>query len=226
MIATGISATAYPNLPSTEGCLVQGSLPVWLVTLIIGRDVVLLSGAFAHRFRTLGWQWPGAAEFFRVASSPPPPQQASSATDTRQSPGNTKGHGPEISISRDKGHGEGQSTAHQSQATDSIPDSISSISSVGSLSHGKVDQQEAAGMQTDDRGAVSEKSPPAVFVQPLYISKVNTCFQLLLIGGCLTSSWYAWPPQEALFALGVVTGGTTLASCGAYVRAYLNGTIK
>lgn len=217
------------NLPSTEGGLVQGSLPLWLVTLIIGRDVVLLSGAFAHRFRTLGWQWPGAAEFFRVASSPPPrqaPSASNSATDTHQSPGNTTGHGAETNSISGKGSREGQTTAHQSHAIDSIPDSISSISSVGSLRHGKVDQQEAAGMQTDDRGAVSKKSPPAVFVQPLYISKVNTCFQLLLIGGCLTSSWYAWPPQEALFALGVVTGGTTLASCGAYVRAYLNRTIK
>ncbi|KAL0042941.1 hypothetical protein WJX79_004562 [Trebouxia sp. C0005] len=30
----------------------QGSLPLWLVSVIIGRDVVLLSGAFIHRFRT------------------------------------------------------------------------------------------------------------------------------------------------------------------------------
>ncbi|KAL0048630.1 hypothetical protein WJX82_007318 [Trebouxia sp. C0006] len=117
----------------------QGSLPLWLVSVIIGRDVVLLSGAFVHRFKMVGWRWPGAAEFFRVASSSPSAQPSTAS--------NTTGH-----------------------------------------------------MQTD---SVSTSE-----------------------GSTETSSSYAENHEEALAALGVATGGTTLASCGAYARAYLSGTIK
>lgn len=189
----------------------QGSLPGPLVALIIGRDVVLLSGAFVHRFRSVGWRWPGFSEFFRVSpatsSSPPagtqpatPDQPASSAG--REHPGNTSAE-------------DTQDARHASKVPDTAP-----VNSAGALQRGLNESQTE--QAAEGKGSI----PPAVFVQPLYISKVNTCFQLLLVGGCLSSSWYAWPPQEAILVLGVMTGGLTLASCAAYVRVFIKGSVK
>ena len=50
----------------------SGALPLPLVGVIVGRDVLLVGGAFILRAESLGWQWPGAREFFRVVpvSSP------------------------------------------------------------------------------------------------------------------------------------------------------------
>lgn len=64
---------------------------------------------------------------------------------------------------------------------------------------------------------------PAAFVQPLYISKVNTVFQLCLIAGCIGNSWYGWPPEDMLWVLGGITGVTTLGSFAAYIRVYRQG---
>ena len=47
----------------------QGSLYTPLAALVIGRDVFLVTGAFALRFRSLGWKWPGWQEFFRTTES-------------------------------------------------------------------------------------------------------------------------------------------------------------
>jgi len=33
----------------------------------VGRDVVLVGGAFLLRAQSLGWKWPGARNFFRIA---------------------------------------------------------------------------------------------------------------------------------------------------------------
>ncbi|DBB04287.1 TPA: hypothetical protein ACH3X1_012784 [Trebouxia sp. C0004] len=207
----------------------QGALPLWLVSVIIGRDVVLLSGAVVHRFKTVGWRWPGAAEFFRITSISPSAQPSTARTGHMQSDSVNTSEGCTETSSSYAGNHEvaGSSKAYNhSKGSHGIDDIISSISSVGSLQHDRGNDQLKANVPDAGRASTSGTAPPAVFVQPLYISKVNTCFQLLLVGGCLTSSWYAWPPQEALTALGVATGGTTLASCGAYARAYMNGTIK
>ena len=47
----------------------QGTLPLPLVALILGRDVLLVAGSFAVRARALGWRWPGAKEFFRLGGT-------------------------------------------------------------------------------------------------------------------------------------------------------------
>ncbi len=47
----------------------QGTLPLPLVALILGRDVLLIAGSFAVRARALGWRWPGAKEFFRLGGT-------------------------------------------------------------------------------------------------------------------------------------------------------------
>lgn len=210
----------------------QGSLPLWLVSVIIGRDVILLSGAFVHRFKTVGWRWPGAAEFFRVSSSSSSAQSSTASNRTGHMQHSDSVNTSEGSTETSSNYAETHEVAGGSKAYDNnkgshgIDDSISSINSVGSLRHNTSNEHFETNIPEAGRASASGKAPPAVFVQPLYISKVNTCFQLLLVSGCLTSSWYAWPPQEALAAMGVATGGTTLASCGAYARAYLSGTIK
>ena len=58
----------------------------------------------------------------------------------------------------------------------------------------------------------------APFVTPLYISKVNTVFQLSLVGASITSSWYGWPSDDALIALGSLTAILTCASGYQYYR--------
>lgn len=44
----------------------NGALPLPLVGVIVGRDVVLVGGAFWARAVALKWRWPGVKEFFRI----------------------------------------------------------------------------------------------------------------------------------------------------------------
>lgn len=44
----------------------HGAMPSPVVAVILGRDAVLVAGAFGARAHALGWRWPGAAEFFRL----------------------------------------------------------------------------------------------------------------------------------------------------------------
>lgn len=218
-----------------SAALLQGSLPLWLVALIIGRDVALLGGAVVHRFQKVGWRWPGASEFFRVSSSPSSlqsqmrPSEHSATPSTAQRVHSTSQHANTSSTNtgRSDGHGD-KSQSTDDKADQSVDASIAVISHIGSSNsqqqHSQQEQESSGQQQEAALGVQSVQ--PAAFVQPLYISKVNTCFQLLLVGGCLTSSWYAWPPQEVLFSFGVITGGTTLASTAAYARAYMQGKIK
>lgn len=71
---------------------------------------------------------------------------------------------------------------------------------------------------SSEKGGIA--SQPAAFVQPLYISKVNTVAQIMLIGGCITSTSLGWPPYEAVLGLGGLTGILTLASGFAYLRKH------
>ena len=158
----------------------QGALPGWLAGLILGRDALLVAGAFVHRYRTLGWRARGWAEFFRI------------------SPAHTGDPGP----------GPAPGGAPQAQ-----------VSPEGTQNAGDPAAGVAAG------AGLGFVAPPAPFVRPLLVSKANTVLQLGLVAGCVARSWYGWPPEPALWALGAATGATTVASCAAYVRAYLNGTL-
>jgi phosphatidylglycerophosphate synthase len=62
-------------------------------------------------------------------------------------------------------------------------------------------------------------------VQPLYISKVNTVFQLGLVGTCMLDSWLGWPGQGAVWAGSALTAVTTLWSSWAYLQAYKRGSL-
>lgn len=122
----------------------SGALPLYLFNLIVGRDVLLISGACIARGQTLGWRWPGVTTFFNIS---------------------------------------GEATA---------PD-----------------------------------KPAAPKVEPLYISKVNTVFQLTLISSCLTDAWIGWPgPEITLGILGPTTAMTTIWSFVAYIYAYKTGRIS
>ena len=199
-----------------------------LVGLIIGRDFILLTGAFVHRFRAVGWRWPGVAEFFRLSASASPltsvdissvPKSQEPTRGTHASKQRNSSSNKDLTA-RDAD--QNQQQKHQA----SVDEHISGIGLIGSLKRKPTDEQQEASQKSGREGVDSNQTQPAAFVQPLYISKVNTCLQLLLVGGCLTNAWYAWPSEAALLALGIATGGTTLASCGAYIRVYLKEGAK
>ena len=72
----------------------------------------------------------------------------------------------------------------------------------------------------------ARRPPAAAIVKPLYISKVNTCLQFVLIGSCLTHPWLDVPSAEIVSALGMLTASTTVVSGAAYVRSYLKGNFQ
>lgn len=68
--------------------------------------------------------------------------------------------------------------------------------------------------------ASAAAAPPALpRLQPLYISKVNTVFQLGLAGACMLDAWLGAPgwSGQLVTAATWLTAGTTAASCAAYV---------
>lgn len=81
----------------------------------------------------------------------------------------------------------------------------------------------AAPQPASDEPAAAHRPPAAAFVKPLYISKVNTCLQFVLIGSCLTHPWLDVPSAEMVSALGILTASTTVVSGAAYVRSYFKG---
>ncbi|KAL4433869.1 hypothetical protein ABPG75_000310 [Micractinium tetrahymenae] len=166
----------------------SGVLPGPVVGIIVGRDVLLVTGAFAARAKSLGWRWPGAAEFFRVGSS-----------------------------------GAGGALGALPAAGDESSSSSSSGSSSGREAGGEGHAGSSGGRGGGSGG--SSPAPAAPLVQPLYISKVNTVFQLGLVGTCILHSWLGWPGEGALWAASALTAGTTVWSCAAYFRAYRKGRV-
>lgn len=72
------------------GCVVGalgygGALPGPLVAVILARDGFLIAGAFVVRAKSLQWQWPGSAEFFRISSVNLPDHLQKSAEDKGKS---------------------------------------------------------------------------------------------------------------------------------------------
>ncbi len=150
--------------------LIQGVLPGPVVGIIVGRDALLVTGAFAARAKSLGWRWPGAAEFFRVGSAAAPSGLAAPM------PAGGPGGGSD-------------------------------------------------GAGSDGGAGGSSLAPAAPLVQPLYISKVNTVFQLGLVGTCILHSWLGWPGEGPVWAASALTAGTTVWSCAAYFQAYRQGRV-
>ncbi|CAL8472090.1 g11632 [Coccomyxa elongata] len=79
----------------TVGALAQqGSLPVALASIIIGRDVLLVTGAFVDRARKVGWKRVDWAEFFRLS-----PSQLSSEADAAQAGAENSRSAQEMALS-------------------------------------------------------------------------------------------------------------------------------
>ena len=75
--------------------------------------------------------------------------------------------------------------------------------------------QEAGGAAVGVQGASA--------VTPLYISKLNTVFQLMAVAGFLLHAQTGWPPLAVLDVAAAVTTGTTVMSGAAYVQAFRKG---
>ena len=67
------------------------------------------------------------------------------------------------------------------------------------------------------------QAPAAPGVKPIFISKLNTVFQIGLVAGAISSAGLGWPPREAVDGLGYLTAATTVASGAIYVRLYTKG---
>lgn len=159
-------------------------MPPAVVGVIVGRDVILVAGAFVARAKSLGWRWPGLGEFFRVG---PPPAAASDAAGAAGTAEAAEG------------------------AAQQPPAAAAAAAPVGS------EAREAPG-----GGAHAHAAP---LVKPLYISKVNTCFQLGLVGACVGHAWLGVPSEAWVWGGSVLTAGTTVASCLAYFKAYRDGKV-
>lgn len=79
--------------------------------------------------------------------------------------------------------------------------------------------------ESAESGEAAKVVQPAPFVQPIFISKLNTVLQMSLVGGHMAQEVWGGIPEVALTGLAAVTVGTTVASCAAYIRAFLNGRI-
>ncbi|GLC43188.1 hypothetical protein PLESTB_000852700 [Pleodorina starrii] len=81
--------------------LANGSMPPWLAVVVVGRDVLLMTGAVAFRLRAFGWRWPGREAFFQtadtapVAAQPPPLPPAGGGSEAAGA-GAGKGLGGEV----------------------------------------------------------------------------------------------------------------------------------
>lgn len=60
-------------------------------------------------------------------------------------------------------------------------------------------------------------------VKPIFISKLNTVFQIVLVVGAISNGALGIPNTEWVEGLGYVTAATTLASGAIYVRMYSKG---
>ncbi len=116
--------------------------------IIIGRDVVLLSGAFLHRAHVLNWRWKTWQEYFRVIET-----------------------------------------------------------------------------SETNRGGGGGHAPAAPMVKPIFISKLNTVFQIGLVVSAISHGAMSWPDGPFVSGLGYVTAATTLASGAIYIRMYAKGQL-
>ena len=120
----------------------KGLIDPWVCGIIIGRDVVLLGGAFVHRAHVLNWKWKTWQEYFRVL--PPDPKS-------------------------------------------------------------------------------KDQAPAAPMVKPIFLSKLNTVFQIGLVVSAISNGAVGWPDEQFVLGLGYTTAATTIASGVIYVRMYMKG---
>lgn len=153
----------------------------------------------------IGWRRVGWAEFFRTAPTLPETGAEGEGLQSRSQRSHVSSHAEQLHQQRP--HIEG-SAAQQDGQMGQCAESASTASSAHSTS-----RQDFV-------------VPPAELIQPLYISKLNTVFQLGLIAGCISHSWYGWPSEQLLWGLGGTTALATVASFAAYVQVYRRGAMR
>ena len=173
----------------------------------MGRDVVLVAGAFVARAKSLGWRWPGWAEFFRVHPA------AAAAAPAPGSDGSGSGSGDGGSALSAAAPAAGPSAAGGGGAAGGQPAAAAGAAGAAGASGG------------GGRPARGGPAPAAPLVQPLYISKVNTVLQLGLVGTCMLRAWLGWPGEAAVWAGSGLTAATTIWSSWAYLQAYRQGRV-
>ena len=67
------------------------------------------------------------------------------------------------------------------------------------------------------------QAPVAPMVKPIFLSKLNTVFQIGLVVSAISHGAMAWPDQQWVVGLGYITAATTVASGAIYVRMYFKG---
>eukprot|EP00884_Botryococcus_braunii_P010204 jgi/Botrbrau1/19185/Bobra.0077s0091.1 len=203
------------------GALVyEGSIPGPIGALIIGRDFFLIAGACFQRFQSLGWKWPGTAEFFHISPASLSEIAQGSALPNQPSPA----QGGPVDVPN-------QASAVQAGLADVPNRAAPTASGLKRVAEPGQEPAASSGMivgsrALPDQAGRSRAQPdqavsPAKLVQPLFISKVNTVLQMGLVGGCVTSSLLAWPSEATLWVLGGVTAATTCASAAMYLRTFL-----
>ncbi len=196
----------------------QGSLPVWLASLIIGRDVLLVGGTVYARFSSLNFKWPGWAEFFSVAAGIPG-SKPTSAINARVFQDPVDIHST-LSSAAVSSTADATTTRSKAATEKEGPSGSTMLDDITSTSSQGIPGQSASGPNEGGH----DPAPSAPLIKPLFISKLNTCVQLALVAGCLSRSWYEWPPDDVIFLLGATTALTTVGSGAAYLVAYRKGS--
>ncbi|KAK9836914.1 hypothetical protein WJX74_011018 [Apatococcus lobatus] len=199
----------------------EGSLPVWLASLIIGRDVLLIGGTIYARLSSLNFKWPGWAEFFSVAAGIPGNQPQPQQTPPHSSMSGT-GFGLSDSPAAAAAATTSASTPTATEGQSPMGSSLQQVPLLPPHKEASVASAKAAEFPAEAPG--HDPAPSAPLIKPLFISKVNTCVQLALVVGCLSRSWYEWPPDDVVFLLGATTALTTLGSGAAYLLAFRRGS--
>ena len=208
----------------------NGLLDPWLFGLILGRDLLIITGSFGIRFRRFGYTWPagGAREFFNLQ----PEEQR------------TPNHVGDANLDHHRGE-RGIGETDVTDVTDASPlsqnrtrtgkygDAMEQIRGIEEQPTSQGARQEREQQPGGNPGQRKTKESLSIDTtttkpaEPLYISKVNTVAQLVLVATTLTNAWIAFPDQHVItHVLAPVTAVTTVTSGLAYVDAYRKGTIR
>lgn len=213
-------------------------MPWWIAAAIVGRDVGLVGGMFIHRAHMLGWRWPGASVFFSTQDVPAAPKahslhnpgteeakHASTGNASTQSTDPRRGETLDLDTGSIAAFFEKQSGQHDGSS--GISDGTGSKSSSTTEGFAGGDQSSSSsssdGNSSTGKAAAGDGGVP--YMKPLLISKVNTVFQLALVGAYICKAQVGWPDDQALHLMVVLTVSTTVWTCVRYAHKYYTGRL-
>ncbi|MEW5299431.1 MAG: hypothetical protein WDW36_002449 [Sanguina aurantia] len=184
-------------------------MPWWIAAAIVGRDVGLVGGMFVHRAHMLGWKWPGAAIFFSTQDVP------------SAQPTSAQHHSQDGAGSGSAGHASDPPSAPSSDMASGLhPGRHASPGSLDASGGGSGGREGGGSAQA---GRAGDGGVP--YMKPLLISKINTVFQLALVGAYIAKAQVGWPDDDMLHLLTVLTVSTTVWTCVRYAHKYLTGRL-